>query len=89
MIEIFVLIFLCRKIGVMAEERGLKPGLWKFYTVIAWIGFEFIGLVFGAALFGYNNFNDIVGLIMFALVCAFGGYLFVRRRLEQKDTIHQ
>ena len=96
MIEIFVLIFLCRKIGVMAEEKGLKPSIWKFYTVLAWIGFEFAGLILGTALFGYQNLstdlkniNDLMGLMLFALVCAFGGYLFVRSRLEQKETLQQ
>ena len=73
----------------MAAERGLKPGLWKFFAVIAWISFEFIGLGLGAALFGYHNLNDIVDLMLFALVCAFGGYLFVRYILERKETINK
>ena len=96
MIEIFVLIFLCRKIGVMAEARGLKPGIWKFYTVLAWFVFEFAGLILGISLFGYQNLstdlkniNDLMGLMLFALFCAFGGYLFVRRKLEQKETLQQ
>jgi hypothetical protein len=96
MIEIFILIFLCRKIGVMAKERGLKPGIWKFYTVLAWIVFEFAGLTLGTTIFGYQNLsqdlkniNDLMGLMLFALVCAFGGYLFVRSKLEQKETLQR
>lgn len=87
LIEILVLIFLCKKIGHMAMERGLKPGLWKFYTVLAWIGFEFLGLILGNAIIELYSFNDIIRLMVFALFCAFGGYLFVRHRLEQKETI--
>ena len=89
MIEIFVLIFLCKKIGLMAAERGLKSGLWKFFTVIAWVGFEFVGLILGAALFGSpHNLNDLVALMLFCLVCAFGGYLFIRYILEKKEIIN-
>ncbi len=35
MIEIIVLIFLSRNIGYLALDKGLKPGLWKFYVVLA------------------------------------------------------
>ena len=80
----------------MAQERGQRPGLWKFYTVVAWIAFEFAGLTLGTTIFGYENLsqdlknlNDLIGLMLFALVCAFGGYLFVRSRLEQKETLQR
>jgi hypothetical protein len=35
MLEIIALVFLTRKIGDLAERKGLKKGWWKFYTVIA------------------------------------------------------
>ena len=83
MIEIIILIFLCRKIGNIAERKGLKPGKWKLYTVISWIVCEFIGLITGIVLFGFDK-NDLLGLIAFGLVCAFGGYLIVYSILDKQ-----
>ena len=45
MLEIVALIFLTRKIGSLAERKGLKVGTWKFYTILAWFGAEFIFVV--------------------------------------------
>ncbi len=81
MIEIIALIFLARQIGALAYRKGLKPGWWKFYLVIAWIAAEFVGLILGTAMF---DTNDIFTLMPFALVCAFGGYLIVRAILLKK-----
>ncbi len=83
MLEILALIFLCRKIGTTAERKGLPPGQWKLFTVLAWLGCEFFGVVLGMMLFGFNQ-NDIIGLMAFALVCAFGGYLIVKAILDKK-----
>lgn len=86
MLEIIALIFLCKRIGTIAERKGLKPGLWKFYTVLAWLGCEFTGVILGMMLFGFNK-DDLFGLLAFALVCAFGGYLIVKMILEKKPDI--
>lgn len=82
MIEIIALIFLTRQIGQMAERRGLKPGKWKWKTVGYWILFEFIGVYLGISFFGINK-DSLVGLMLFAASCAFGGYLLVRKQLER------
>ena len=83
MIEIIVLIFLCRKIGNKAIQKGLKPGQWKLITVLTWIGFEFTGAIIGVLLFGFNK-NELLGLMAFAVACAFGGYLLVNNVLDKK-----
>jgi len=83
MLEIIVLIFLCRKIGNTAQRKGLKPGQWKLFTVLTWLGFEFLGAVVGIILFGYNQ-KDLLGVMAFALVCAFGGYLLIKAILDKK-----
>ncbi len=75
MLEIIALIFLCRNIGELAYRKGEPTGKWKLFVVLAWIGFEIVGAVIGAMLFGQGN---IIGLLLFMLVCAFGGYLVVR-----------
>ncbi len=83
MLEIIALIFLCRKIGNLAERKGLKPGQWKLFTVLAWIAAEFLGVVIGLILFGFNKEN-LLGLMLFAVACAFGGYLFVKAILDKR-----
>jgi hypothetical protein len=78
MIEILVLIFLTRKIGDIAARKGVPVGRWKLYTVLAWILGEFGGLLLSMAI------TDNLGMnILFGIVCAVGGYLFVKYRLEQ------
>ena len=83
MLEIIALIFLCRKIGRIAEQKGLSPGRWKLLTIAAWIGFESAGLIAGIMLFGFDK-NNLLGLLAFALMCAFGGYLFIKAILDKK-----
>ncbi len=80
MIEIFVLIYVCRKMGESASRKGLPPGRWKLYTVLAWILAEVLGYSLGKMLFGTDNW---IGLLLFAFACAFGGYLLVRAILEK------
>lgn len=80
MIEIIVLFFLGRQIGRMAKHKGLSPNRWILYLVLAWVAAEFAGIILGGVLFGTVN---LVGLLLFAIACAFGGYLFVRKRLEE------
>jgi hypothetical protein len=83
MIEIILLFILTKSIGVLAAKKGLPPGRWKFITVIAWLAFEMTGIILGIILFGEGN---LIGLMAFGLVCAFGGYLAVRYTLENKPN---
>ncbi len=94
-IEIIVLFFLSKKNGDLAQQKGLKPGTWKFYTVGAWIIAEAIGGFLGVLMFadlGKMSLKEmaqispstmiaISGISVFA---AFGGYLLVRYMLENK-----
>ncbi len=78
MLEIIALVFLSRQIGTLAYRKGLKPGRWKLYLVLAWFFTEIIGFFTGVAMFGTHN---LLGLMLFSLICAVGGYLFIRARL--------
>lgn len=82
MIEIILLIFLTKSIGKLAAKKGLPPGRWKFIVVMAWIGFEMIGMIIGMTLLGTGN---LFGLMTLCLASAFGGYLLVRYILENKQ----
>ena len=83
MLEIIALIYLSRRIGSLAIQKGLKPLTWKLYTIAAWITCEIIGMLIAYALFGQNIFS----IMSIALTAAFGGYLLVRAILEKKPDV--
>lgn len=91
-IEIIALIFLSKKNGALALQKGLKPSLWKLYTILAWICGEFAGALIGLLMFGETNFLDfakmppalILQISAVGLFTAFGGYLLIRYILENK-----
>jgi hypothetical protein len=89
MLDLILLIFLCWRIGNKAKQKGLKPGQWRLYTVLSWLGFELIGLIAGAMIFGYdkNDMNSLYGLMAFAIACGFGGYLLVKMALDKKPDM--
>lgn len=86
MFEIIALYFLCKMNGSLAIKKGVAPNPWKIYTILAWIIAEFIGIGIGVTLWGIGQ---IYGIIAFALFCAFGGYLIIRRMLEQLPDAEQ
>ncbi|MEO6406432.1 MAG: hypothetical protein ABIY51_12170 [Ferruginibacter sp.] len=84
MIEIIILIFLCRRIGNKASEKGLKAGWWKFYTVAAWVGAEILGIVIAVIFFGPENTFSIYSI---AIAAAFGGYLLVNYLVDKAPSL--
>lgn len=84
MIEIIILIFLCRSIGNKASQKGLKAGWWKFYTVMAWICAEIVGIMLAMILFGPTNMFSIYSI---AIVSAFGGYLLVNYLVDKAPPV--
>lgn len=81
MLEIIALIFLCKKNATLATQKGLKPAPWKFYTVIAWLVAEMLGILLGIFLLGQDN---LIGIISIGIISAFGGYLIIRSILDKK-----
>jgi hypothetical protein len=86
MLEIIALIFLCKKNGALAIKKGLKPGTWKFITVLAWILAEITGMIIGIIALGIAP-DNILGLMGIGIASAFGGYLIVRAILEKKPDV--
>jgi len=84
MLEIIALIFLTRQIGRMAADKGLKPGIWKFYTVLAWIAGEFLGAVVGVLIFGTEN---IFSVILVAIAGAVTGYFIIKANLSKRPDV--
>lgn len=95
MLEIILLIFLTRSIGKLAEKKGLRPTLWKWGTVLAWIVCEIIG----ANLFMSISHISPEELLMspdmmlrfmfFSIFSAFGGFLIIRAMLTNKPDANQ
>ena len=79
MLEIVAIILLAGQIGRMAIRKGQKPGVWKLYMVLAWIGGEVIGVFIAVAAF---NKNDYIGVLPMGIMGAVGGYLIVRAVLS-------
>ncbi len=80
MLEIIALVLLCGQMGKMAIRKGQKPGAWKLYTVLAWIGGEVIGIIIAVTAF---NSEDYLSMLPMALMGAVGGYLIVRAILSK------
>ena len=85
-IEIIALVFLCKKNGDLAIQKGLRATPWKWYTVLAWIVAEMGGIIIGMAFYGQLSAiqQNLLGISAFALFCAFGGYLFIKFLLDKK-----
>jgi hypothetical protein len=84
MLEIIALIFLTREIGKIAADKGLKPGTWKIYTVLAWIAGEFIGAIIGVLIFGTNNF---ISVVLVAITGAVTGYFILKANLSKRPDL--
>lgn len=84
MLEIIALIFLAKQIGNIAAAKGLKPGLWKLYFVLAWIAGEFVGAIIGIMIFGTGN---IISIELVAVAGAITGYVIIKSNLAKKPDL--
>jgi hypothetical protein len=81
MLEIIALVFLTRNIGELAIQKGLKPGAWKLYTVLAWFGAEILGFILGFAMGGEDGFGFA---FLFGLSFAVASYFIVKANLSKR-----
>jgi hypothetical protein len=86
MLEVIALYFLCKKNGMLASQKGLNPRTWKWYTVLAWILTEMIGVIMGITFYGESN---LVGIMSLGIISAFGGYLIIKFILEKKPDLNK
>jgi hypothetical protein len=84
MLEIIALIFLAKEIGRIAVDKGLKPGTWKLYMVLAWIAGEFVGAVIGVLIFGVDN---LISVELVAVTGAITGYIILKNNLSKKPDL--
>lgn len=80
MLEIIALIFMTREIGRLAESKGLKPTIWKFYNVAGWVVFELLGAIIGVMIFGIDN---LVSVFLVAILFAVTSYFIIKGYLSK------
>jgi hypothetical protein len=86
MLEIIALIFLTRKNGELAVQKGLKPGSWKLFTVLGWIGGEIAGIIGGVLIFGEDS---LFPAILLAYGMAISSYFIIRSVLSKKPDHYE
>lgn len=84
MLEILALVYFSRKIGDLAQRKGLKRGLWRFYTVLAWFGAEILGIVLSLFIF---QTEETFALLPLGWGFAIGSYFILRSSLSKRPDI--
>jgi hypothetical protein len=77
MLELILVIFLCRRVKGIVEPKGYKSGIWQFYVVLAWYGLE-IGGAFISVMLG----GSLLVAMLSAILCAIGGSIAVQQRAK-------
>ncbi|MBK8710580.1 MAG: hypothetical protein IPL97_01660 [Niastella sp.] len=85
MLELIALYFLARYNGNTASRKGLKPGTWKIYTVVAWFSAEIIGFML---VINVLALKDLVSLMLIGLASGFGGFLLIKFILDKKPDMY-
>lgn len=84
MLEIFLVVYLSRRIKGIVEPKGYKPGKWQAYTIITWIGAEILGVLFSVAFMGPNTLVNIIS----GYLCAIGATIFLHQRASNLPDIN-
>lgn len=80
MLDLIPLYFIVRDISRIASRKGLKPLRWSIYSILGWISFELIGIVFALNFF---TKNEIFPLYIVGLIFAFTSYVIIKNILTK------
>ena len=69
MLEIFLIVYLSKKIGKIVEEKERKKGMYIFMFVVLWVVGEFLGAIAGILVTGEEG----IIIYLYALMGAAGG----------------
>lgn len=84
MLEIIILYFLTKKIGVLAATKGLSAGRWKLNLILAWIVAELGGAVLAVIIFGKDN---LFSALLIAIACAVSTYFIITNYLTKLPDV--
>jgi hypothetical protein len=76
MLEIVLMIWLCKKIGRELREKGQNPTWYQVLTVVLWVGGEILGMLLGTLIgetLGGDGEPDACFAYLLALLGAAGG----------------
>ena len=74
MLEIIIIILLCRKIWEVADDRGVSPIMYVCLLIAFWFGGEIVGAIIGAIVaVAILHANDNLSVIMISWVGALCG----------------
>lgn len=77
MLEIFLLIYLCRRVKGIVEPKGYPAGPWQLRVVLVWIGLELAG-AYLSGMFGAH----ILVAALSGLLCAIIGAIAVQQKAQ-------
>jgi hypothetical protein len=64
MLEILLLVYLCRKVGEMMRAKGRSAGWMQVLLVVGWFAGEFMGAVLGVVLAGLDGAPMYLGALL-------------------------
>src|SRR4051812_37574450 len=77
MLEILLLVYLCKRLGVMLRGKGRSPGWWQFLLVVCWFGGELVGALTMVFIVAEPGTGFDATAYLGALLGAAGGTTFV------------
>lgn len=83
MLEIFLLIYLCRRAKNILINKGQKVGPWQLRIVLLWFGLE-IGGMFIFLVMG----SDLMISMLSGVLCAVGGAIALQRHIQSLPDIN-
>jgi hypothetical protein len=83
MLEIFLLIYLCRRAKNILINKGYKAGVWQLWVVLLWFGLEIGGMLIFFALG-----SDLMISMLSGVLCAVGGSIALQRYIQSLPDIN-
>jgi hypothetical protein len=83
MLEIFLLIYLCRRAKTILINKGYKAGRWQLRIVLTWFGLEIGGMFIFLALG-----SDLMISMLSGVLCAIGGAIALQRYIQSLPDIN-
>lgn len=75
MLEIIVIFALCHSNAKRVRAKGRKPGMFVFYTILLWVGMEFLGALIGTLIAWPNYQSSFLPYGLALLFAIIGGVL--------------
>lgn len=85
MLEIFLIIYLSKKLGKIYEDKGYKKGWYIAMFVISWIVFEVSAMIVGFIILGEESFIPYLIALLGAGLAYLLNYLFAQSLQDRSN----